>query len=75
VEGKNYIQAFGTPSGHRVLRDLISNFDNSEAPEGEGLGIIAGRRQVVDFIKRRLKQECGKDKKIYADIMFEIELL
>jgi len=75
VEDKNYIKTFATPTGYKVLRDLISNFDNSEPFEGDELGINIGRRQVLDFIKRRLKQECGKDKKVYADIMFEVEMI
>ncbi len=62
---KCYLDTFGKPAGHKVLKDLMNTFD----------GGISEERLVIDFIKDRMKAACGSDRKRYADIMFEIERL
>jgi len=72
-----YISAFNTPDGHRVLRDLFNAFDTSNVFESNEVAtsLITGRRQVIDYIKNRMKQACGKNKKPYADIIYEVTQL
>lgn len=72
VGHEHYLHVFNTPNGHRVLNDLINAFDTSHLSEnstGINAGIVLGRRQVIDYIRCRLKQI---DKKIYANIIFEV---
>lgn len=64
-ELKCYLDTFGKPAGHKVLRDLMNNFDGGTSAE----------RLVIDFIKGRMQGACGGNRKPYADIMFEIEML
>jgi hypothetical protein len=71
----HWLHTFSTPNGHLVLRELLNNFDSSAVFEGGNTSIITGRRQVIDFILNRMKAACGKDKKAYADIIYETELL
>lgn len=74
VQAHEHYLLFNTPNGHRVLNDLINAFDTSHLSEDSSIkaGIMLGRRQVIDYIRNRLKQI---DKKIYADIIFEVNSL
>jgi hypothetical protein len=76
VDLKYWLQTFGKPQGHRVLRDLLKY--PTEAQSGmdkDSILISHGRKEVIEFIKDRLKAACGKNKKPYADIMYEVEVL
>lgn len=64
-ELKCYLDTFGKPAGHKVFRDLMHTFDCGTGAE----------RTVIDFIKDRMKAACGSNRKAYADIMYEIEVL
>ena len=64
-ELKCYLDTFGKPAGHKVLRDLMNAFDGGTGEE----------RLVIDYIKDRMRAACGSNRKAYADIMYEIEVL
>ncbi len=70
-----YLQVFGTPNGHMVLRDLLGMFDNAcHSNNSTEIHINEGRKQVVDFILKRLK-EASKSKDTYAKILYEVNTL
>ena len=61
---KCYLDTFGKPAGHKVLKDLMNTFDSGTSEE----------RLVIDFIKGRMKAACGSNRNAYADIMYEVEM-
>ena len=71
-----YLKVFGTPDGHRVLRDLMNNYDYPliTGNEAQHLKHI-GSREVIDFIRERLVAAGGSNRKPFADIMNEVNLL
>ncbi len=70
-----YLQVFGTPNGHMVLRDLLGMFDNpTYSLTDTDMIVNEGRKQVIDFILKRLK-EASKGKETYAKILYEVNTL
>lgn len=73
---KCYLDTFGKPGGHVVLRDLMNNFDfSSDKGDTTSQLIKLGNRMVIDFIRDRLKGACGSNRLAYANIMTEVETL
>ena len=68
----HFLQVFGTPNGHRVLKDLLDIFDNpTHANTDVDMIVKEGHKQVISYILDALKQ-ASKDKKTYANILFEV---
>lgn len=77
VDLKYWLQTFGKAQGHRVLKDLFKYPAEREMgkTDKDSILISHGRKEVIEYIKERLKAACGKNKKPYADIMYEVEVL
>ncbi len=71
----HWIRTFGSANGHKVLKEIVDFAGELDYLLNPKVSQMAqGRRQLLNFIKDRLKAS-ARNKETYASIIYETEVL